>query len=217
MVDIDVSMERFIKAVNECFGERIYFIGLQGSYGRGEATETSDIDAVVVLDRLTADDIQRYRDLIDALPHRELMCGFLAGKDELLSWAASDVFQLYYDTTPLVRTLDALLPRLDAAAVDRAIRIGACNIYHGCVHNMVHRRSVNTLRGLYKLASFVVQAIAFRDTGRYIRHEDDLLESVTSDEQEILSGFIALGRGDAVDFDRMSECLFHWAGELIRA
>ncbi len=30
-----------------------YFVGLQGSYGRGEATESSDIDIVVILDELT--------------------------------------------------------------------------------------------------------------------------------------------------------------------
>jgi len=47
-------------------------------------------------------------------------------------WEPSDLFQFYYDTTPIVGSLDELLIKIDKEAVDRAIKIGACNIYHGC-------------------------------------------------------------------------------------
>ena len=43
-------MDEFLQALDRAFGERVWFVGLQGSYGRGEATETSDIDVVVILD-----------------------------------------------------------------------------------------------------------------------------------------------------------------------
>ncbi len=33
---------------------------------------------------------------------REKICGFISGKEELLSWEKADVFQFYYDTEPLV-------------------------------------------------------------------------------------------------------------------
>jgi len=148
MVDIKLWMNRFTELLKETFGERIYFVGLQGSYGRGEATETSDIDAVVILDKLTAEDIKKYRDMVAVLPNRELLCGFLSGKDELMNWEPSDLFQFYYDTTPIVGTLDELLAKIDKAVVDRAIKIGACNIYHGCVHNMLYEKSDDIVRGL---------------------------------------------------------------------
>ena len=61
-------------------------MGLQGSYGRGEATEASDIDIVVILDKLSADDIQTYNSMLDTLPHRDLICGFLSGRDEIMNW-----------------------------------------------------------------------------------------------------------------------------------
>jgi len=54
--------------LKKTFGDRIYFVGLQGSYGRGEATEASDIDLVVILDKLTVDDIKIYSNMIDTLP-----------------------------------------------------------------------------------------------------------------------------------------------------
>ena len=58
MVDIKTWIKEFTYKVGQTFSNRIWFIGLQGSYGRGEATETSDIDVVVILDELRMDDLK---------------------------------------------------------------------------------------------------------------------------------------------------------------
>ena len=215
MIEITAWMDGFLKALNENFENRVWFVGLQGSYGRGEATETSDIDIVVILDELSASDIGEYHAMLDTLSNRELICGFLSGKDELLGWESSDLFQFYYDTTPIKGSLDELLTVIDGAAVDRAIKIGACNVYHGCVHNMLHEKSEDILRGLYKSASFVVQAIAFKQTWKYIKHQKDLLGVVSADERKIVETFLKLKNGEAVAFDAMSEELFAWAKKRI--
>ena len=215
MIDITAWMEDFLQALNETFANRVWFVGLQGSYGRGEATETSDIDIVVILDALSAMDIQTYHALLDTLPYRELICGFLSGKKEIMNWEPSDLFQFCHDTTPVKGSLDEVLAVVDESAVDRAIKIGACNIYHGCVHNMLHEKSEDILRGLYKAASFVVQAIAFKQTGTYIRHQKDLLQVVASGEQAIVETFLRLKNGESADFTLMSETLFAWAKKWI--
>jgi predicted nucleotidyltransferase len=216
MINIDLWMKHFTELLEDTFGNRVYFIGLQGSYGRCEATESSDIDVAVILDQLTADDIKKYSHMIDTLTHREKLCGFLSGKDELINWEPSDLFQFYYDTAPISGTLDELLTIIDNAAIDRAIKIGSCNIYHGCVHNMLFEKSDDIVHGLYKSASFVIQAIVFKNTSKYIKHQKDLLEVVNNEEKEILNDFIALKNGAAVEFDTMSEKLFNWAGKLIK-
>jgi len=59
-----------------------------------------------------------------------------------LNWGQSDLFQLYYDTTPIIGTLDELVTKIDNALVDHAIKIGVCNIYHVCVYNMLHEKSI---------------------------------------------------------------------------
>ena len=215
MIDIKTFMNTFLQRLTEIFGGRVWFVGLQGSYGRGEATETSDIDVVVILDELSASDIGAYHAMLDTLTHRELICGFVSGKKELLCWEPSDLFQFYYDTTPIQGSLDELLTIIDEAALCRAIKIGACNIYHGCVHNMLHEKSEDVLRGLYKSASFVVQAIAFRQTGKYIKYQKDLLGVVSADEQKIIETFLKLKNGEDVDFGVMSETLFAWAKKQI--
>ena len=215
MIDISAWIQCFLQMLNETFANRVWFVGLQGSYGRGEATEASDIDIVVILDGLTALDIQKYNAMLDTLPHRELICGFLSGKDELLQWEPSDLFQFYYDTTPIKGSLDELLTVIDEAAVGRTIKIGACNIYHGCVHNMLHEKSEDILKGLYKSASFVVQAIAFKQTGKYVKHLCELRDVVSTDERVIIDTFLSLKNGGAVDFNSMSEALFVWSRKRI--
>lgn len=214
MIEITVWIQTFLQTLNNTFENRVWFVGLQGSYGRGEATEASDIDVVVILDELTASDIQTYNTMLDTLPNRELICGFLSGKKELLNWEPSDLFQFYYDTKPLKGSLDELLP-VDNDAVDRAIKIGVCNIFHGCVHNMLYEKSEEILRELYKSASFVVQAICFRQTGTYIRHQKDLLAFISPDERVIVDRFLGLKNGGMVNFQEMSETLFAWSKNWI--
>ena len=215
MIDITTWLNEFLQKLNHTFENRVWFVGLQGSYGRGEACDTSDIDIVVILDELTSSDIQKYNAMLNTLPHRELICGFVSGKDELLAWEPSDLFQFYYDTTPIKGSLDELLAAIDEAAVKRAIKIGACNIYHGCVHNMLHEKSEDILKGLYKSASFVVQAIIFQQTDKYIKHQKELLSIASPDEQAIVNIFLNLKAGGSVDFISMSETLFAWSKKWI--
>ncbi|MBQ7123380.1 MAG: nucleotidyltransferase domain-containing protein [Oscillospiraceae bacterium] len=215
MVNIEVWMDDFITALDEIFGERVYFVGLQGSYARGEATETSDIDTVVILDEFSADDIKKYNAMLDSLPNRELICGFISGKEEILNWEPSDLFQFYHDTKSIKGSLDELLTKIDTESVRRAIKIQVCNIYHGCVHNMLHEKDAGILKGLYKSASFAVQAICFMKTGKYITRQKDLFEFVSPDEQEITQIFINLKKGGPVDFEMMSIKLFDWSKKWI--
>ena len=215
MIDITAWMKKFLQILNDTFTNRVWFVGLQGSYGRDEATETSDIDIVVILDQLSVTDIQKYNAMLDTFPNREQICGFVSGKDELLNWEPSDLFQFYYDTTPIEGSLDELLAVIDKTAVNRAIKIGACNIYHGCVHNMLHEKSEDILKGLYKSASFVVQAIAFKQTGKYVKHQSELRDIVSTDERVIVDTFLNLKNGGIVDFNSMSEALFAWAKKWI--
>ena len=215
MIEINTWINTFLSALNDHFGDRVWFVGLQGSYARGEATENSDIDMVVILDELSSSDVATYNMMLDTLPHRELICGFLSGKNEILNWEPSDLFQFYYDTKPIKGSLDELLPLIDDTAVTRAIKVSACNIYHGCIHNMLYDKSDEILKGLYKSASFAIQAIAFMQTGKYISHQKDLVQIVSPDERIIVETFLKLKNDGVVDFNKMSENLFSWSKKWI--
>lgn len=218
MIDIQNFLEIFVQKLSQTFKDRVWFVGLQGSYGRNEATENSDIDIVVILDTLQPQDITRYREMLKGLPCREKICGFLSGKAELLCWEPADLFQFYYDTAPIQGSLDCLLKRIDCTAVQRAVHIGVCNIYHACVHNTVHERSAELLRGLFKSARFVIQAICFLQTGNYCKERTLLQKTAQPSEQRILD--IENELKTCTDFtekqfDRYCEILFLWAQKQI--
>ena len=101
MIEIEKWMELFLQKLDAHFEKRIWFVGLQGSYSRGEATQVSDIDMVVILDELKPQDIRTYNAMLDTMPNRELICGFLSGKEEILNWEPSDLFQFCHDTKPI--------------------------------------------------------------------------------------------------------------------
>ena len=216
MIDLQLWVNDFLNALDRNFPGRIFFVGLQGSYGRGEATPDSDIDMVVILDQLTAGDLSAYRRMLEQLPHREKQCGFLSGREELRNWDPADLFQLYFDTTPIRGSLDEIRHLLDGEAVDRAIKMGVCNLYHGCVHNMLYGRSTEVLRGLYKAATFVVQAICYRQNGVYVRNVSGMTGSLSTEEWEVVDTFCRMKAGEPIDLDAMSQRLFEWAGEWIR-
>ena len=215
MININSWIDTFIIKLKETFENRVWFVGLQGSYNRGEATETSDIDVVVILDKLSPDDIHNYSVMLDTLSHREIICGFLSGREEILSWEPSDLFQFCNDTTPIMGSLDEVLALIDESAINRAIKINVCNIYHGCVHNMIHEKSEDILRSLYKSASFAVQAIAFKQTGKYTKHQKDLLFITSPNERNIIETFVQYKSNLSVDFEKASQALFLWSKDQI--
>lgn len=215
MIDIEAWCKDFLQALEEAFPDRVCFVGLQGSYGRGEATDSSDIDMVVIFDELSDGDIQRYSALLDNLPNRELTCGFLSGRNELMHWEVSDLFQFYHDTIPIKGSLDNLLPQINEAAVNKAIKIGVCNIYHACVHNLIYEKDKSILKGLYKSASFVVQAVWYKQSGEYVKHQQELLKKVNDKEKKIVSTFLNIKNDETINFEEASNTLFQWSKHWI--
>jgi hypothetical protein len=217
-IDIHTWMKGYLDELQLLFGSRLIFVGLQGSYNRGEATDTSDIDVVVTLDYATPEDLKAYSAMLDALPNREKVCGFISGRQELINWERSDLFQFYQDTTPVFGSIDFLLPLFGKEDIHRAIRIGACNLYHLCGHNMVHEKDAEILKALYKSAAFTVQAIYYDQAGTYIRRKTELIPLLQPEEREILqTGMLLKTQPDRArtEFERLSGLLFHWAAGLI--
>lgn len=216
---IETWMDQYVEAVKKQFADRIWFIGLQGSYGRGEATDQSDIDVVLILNTLSARDLEDYGRVLDGLSERERICGFVSGKEELLAWEPSDLFQFYHDTTAVQGTLEELVQRIGKEDVRRAVRIGACNIYHMCVHNLVHEKSADILKSLFKSSVFTLQAAAYLQTGRYAKRKEELMALLEEKDQAVLTVAMELKTKETPapgEFRKYSSLLLEWASEWMR-
>lgn len=61
MIDINRYIAELTEKLENTFAERLLYVGLQGSYLRGEANGNSDIDIMAVIDGLDAADLAAYR------------------------------------------------------------------------------------------------------------------------------------------------------------
>lgn len=212
MINIDKLLELFIKNLHLIFDEKIIFIGLQGSYARGEATENSDIDVVIILDKLTFENLKSYGNMLDSMPEKQLFCGFISGKEELEKWADYDIFQFFHDTLSIEGNLDFIKHRADKNAAKKAIHSGACNIYHACIHNFLHEKSSEILKHCYKAAIFVIQALIYHNKGIYLKTKKQLFNEADIAEKEIIK---TAAEPDNSDFEYASKILIEWSENLI--
>ena len=149
-MDIAAFMESFGLGLGSLFGDGLLFLGLQGSHGRGEACESSDIDPVVILEKCGRDELLRYRSFIDSLPEKDIICGFVASVDELDAWDGADRACLILDTRPVIGNLASLCPAVTVDDIKKAVLQGACAIFHASSHNILHARDWSMLPDLYK-------------------------------------------------------------------
>ena len=97
-------------------------------------------------------------------------------------------------------------------------RIGACNVYHMCAHNLVHEKSTEILKGLYKSAAFTLQAIAFFQTKRYEKEKIALRSRLQPEDRRILETGMALKAKEPLlneDLASLSALLLNWASRQI--
>ena len=214
MIDIQRWMEQYCRNVRKMFGARVRFVGLQGSFARGQAREGSDIDAVLILDVFTMEDLCAYRRFLDAMPHRARTCGFVCGVEELQGWSRADLFQLYYDTRAWYGSLEEMIPPFTREEAREAARMGAGNLYHGCCHSMLHGVPEKSFPSMCKAAYFVLQAVCFARTGTYPGSQEEMRAGCRPEELEILA--MAESRGNGAEAASGMMKLAGFAGSVLR-
>lgn len=220
IVELDVVswMGELTEKLLERFGERLLFVGLQGSRQRGEAREDSDIDVVVVLDELEAEDLTAYRSLLQDMPQGELACGFVCGLRELRAWPGYDLVALSRDTSGYHGDLLALLPPLGRKDEIACVRVGAANLYHAACHTLLFGElEPQALRELYKSAFFLLRMEHALRAGEYTPTRKALLERLCGARRQVL-----LDEAGAAGALQRAECeerlgrLIALCGEILR-
>ena len=213
---IEAWLEELKRRLVPAFGPDLLFLGLQGSFGRGEAGPDSDIDLVVVLTHAGPEALRTYRSLLDEMPQRERACGFVCGLAQLRGWPPFDLLQLRLDTKPLLGSLDALLPPAEPAQMEEAVRVGASALYHAACHTFLHAPdNLPQLRALYKSAFFVLRLRHHARGGPYTPAAGDLLPLLSEPERTLL--LHSLRRTDFQPEEAEPRCadLISWAGGLL--
>ena len=208
------NLDNYIKdLITECksaFGKRLLYMGLQGSYLRGEAHENSDIDIMVIIDGFTLNDMQTYRESLQKIGWFEKSCGFICGKDEMQRWNPMEVCQLKFTTKDLLGTLIDYLPPASREDEINFVKISLGNLYHELCHRFIHadrEKNIANFRGTCKGFFFLIQNLHYLESGEFILSKKELKEKVSAPDRRILE-FSKLP--DNYNFDEAISELFGW-------
>ena len=210
MIDPKTYTQKLIRACQTVFGERLLYVGLQGSYLRGEATEDSDIDIMTVLDGFTVEDMDAYRAILTEIGDADKACGFICGKDEIMHWNPLEVCQLRHTTKDLYGVLSDLLP--DATREDEVRYVQIClgNLYHELCHRYIYAdraKNRSAFRRTCKSLLFLVQNLHYLESGVFALTGCELAKSVSAEDRAML---LMSALPDDFDFDSSFRTVFQW-------
>lgn len=211
MFDAKSYLAQLISGLKTAFGDRLVYVGLQGSYLRGEATESSDIDPMVVIDDLQPADLQTYRHIIEQLDRPELSCGFLCGKDDLKNWNALEIAQLVHGTQDHFGCLKELVPPCTADDLRAYVKMSVGNLYHELVHRRVHasmEKNAARLPCSAKSVFFILQGAYLLERGTFYRTRAELLANADAADREAMTL--------PEDFTTAFAILFSWCQQMLR-
>ena len=207
------------KLITECrivFRDRLLYMGLQGSYMRGEATENSDIDIMIILDQFSVKDMDAYGDLLDRTGYREKSCGFICGRDEITRWNPLEVCQLLHTTKDIYGHLAEYLPDTSWEDEINYVKVSLGNLYHELCHRYIHsdrESSIVKFRGTCKSLFYLIQNMYYLETGEFVTTKKSLKELVTEADRRVLS---VTELADDFDFDTEFLSVFTWCQNTFR-
>lgn len=222
MIDIQSWMREAITLLRNEFGSRLLFIGLQGSYRRGEAGEDSDIDILVVLDTLDVADLATYREILRRLPEGEKAGGFTCGREELLAWPPFELFQFARDTDAWYGDMETLLPPVTHADTIAGARAAVSALYHFTANLYLTGDTVtrvDNLKAVYKSFFFAMQLVTYLRHGVYAGSKKELLGLLLGDEAELLRLSMDSERYEArkkTDADALFQRMLVWTGSVMK-
>ena len=210
MFDLDRYLDALISSCRAAFADRLLYVGLQGSFLRGEAHEGSDIDVMVILDRFSVGDMDRYRDILKGIGFYERSCGFICGRAEMGRWNPLEVCQLRHTTKDLYGELADYLPPASREDEVNYVRLSLGNLYHELCHRYIHRdreRNVAAFRGACKGVFFLLQNLHYLESGRFLLSKRELREAVSAEDRRVLD---LADLPEGFDFDEAFSALFAW-------
>ena len=210
MLDLNSYLQALTLECQSAFGDRLLYIGLQGSYLRGEAHEDSDIDVMVILDRFSVQDMDLYRKMLKKIGSYEKSCGFICGREEMAYWNPLEVCQLRHTTKDLFGTLADYLPPATREDELNYVKLSLGNLYHEICHRYIHadrEKNIAKLRGTCKSVFFLIQNMHYLESGRFFLTRKALKEAVSQEDRAVLE---LAELPDGYDFDHAFGTLFAW-------
>lgn len=219
MVNIESYLSRLTGLLQARFGGRLMYVGLQGSYLRGEANENSDIDVMVILDELNVADLDDYRTILQSMEDYDKSCGFICGKADLLNWNPLEIRNLLGSTKDHFGKLSDFVPPYSREDLRNFVKMSLNNLYHELCHRYIHANTgenAAALPGTYKGVFFILQNLHCLRTGEFIGTKAELMKVLKGKDKAVLERAMALKQGESFDFADNYDMIFTWCRDALQ-
>ena len=213
MFRIEVYIEELLALLKNIFGERLVYMGLQGSYLRNEQNENSDIDIMAVIDKLNAKDLDLYRDVLLKVGYYEKSCGFICGKDDLKNWNPLEICHLLHATKDIYGNLSELVPYYTQEDEKNYIKVSIGNLYHELCHRYIYSNREKNMIKLpltCKSIFFILQNLHYIEKGTFYNSKTELLGHLEGRDKDVMAMSLNLQNSDEYDFDYAFDLLLSW-------
>ncbi len=213
MFRVDEYLQNLILSMKDAFGNRLLYVGLQGSYLREEATENSDIDIMIIINRLSVQDLDAYRKIISQMEHYEKSCGFICGMDEFSGWNPLELCHILHTTKDYYGNLSLLIPKYSEQDIINFVKISLGNLYHELCHRYLHADRLKNYQKLpltYKNVFYILQNIYYLKTGVFCITKKELLYMLDEIDKKIMEISLEISSNESYDFEQAFERLLLW-------
>lgn len=220
MVNIDNYICQLTDLLVRRFESRLAYVGLQGSYLRGEATCNSDIDIMVIIDNLTVYDLDNYRSIIQSMDHFDKSCGFICSTSDIANWNPLEICHLLNSTKDYLGKLREFVPQYSKDDVRNFIKLSINNLYHEICHRYIHadyNLNIAQLASAYKGVFFILQNLYYLNNDKYISTKSELLAVLKGKDRDVLECSIAMNKSSPLDFLECFTLLFTWCQETLES
>jgi len=189
---VDQWLGEFLTRLKNTFGDRLVFVGLHGSWARGEAKAESDIDITTVLDRVDPKNLRAFRNIIASMPNaKNLASGGLYSIVEKQAWPRFEGAQLFYEYKILYGTLDDIVKKPTPIDLLEDVRFKSSSNLFVARHYLLYphdlMKIVHKLYYPFKCCFFGLQSWILLCEGRFVAPKDDLIDVLTDvDDREVV-------------------------------
>ncbi|WP_026499403.1 nucleotidyltransferase domain-containing protein [Butyrivibrio sp. WCD2001] len=217
LVDIKDYTQRLTEELKMKFGKRLLYVGLQGSYLRGEATLESDIDIMLVFDKVHAEDLNSYRQILLDLGEYERACGFVCGRDELLNWFPEEICHILHTTSDIYGKLKCIVPNYSKKDVADYIKMSVGNLYHMLCHRRIHsemEKNVNKLPLVKRDIFFILQNLYYLEDNNFIETKSEVASMVKGIDLQVWECFLEDVTYENID--QKLDLLLDWCKDVLK-
>ena len=173
---------------------------------------------MVIINHLSVQDLNSYREIITQMEHYEKSCGFICGMDEFSNWNPLELCHVLYSTKDYYGKLSLLMPEYSEEDIINFIKVSLGNMYHEMCHRYLHADKMKNYQKLpmtYKNVFFILQNIYYLKAGVFCLTKKELLCILDKTDKEVMELSLDISSNAVYDFDQAFEKLFLWCQKTL--